>query len=79
MTMANERVESSPAHPDGATPLDPNEKEGLLLAYIETQAELNAAELNLRRQQKLLALGSGRKSEVARAEQKLAELKASKN
>jgi multidrug resistance efflux pump len=41
-------------------------------------AELEAAELNLRRQQKLLALGSGRKSEVARAEQKLAELKAPK-
>ena len=42
------------------------------------RAELEAAELNLRRQQKLLALGSGRKSEVARAEQKLAELKAPK-
>jgi hypothetical protein len=42
------------------------------------RAELEAAELNLRRQQKLLALGSGRKSEVNRAEQKLAELKASK-
>ena len=41
-------------------------------------AELEAAELNLRRQQKLMALGSGRKSEVARAEQKLAELKAPK-
>jgi hypothetical protein len=42
------------------------------------QAELEAAEINLRRQQKLLALGSGRKSEVAKAEQKLAELKAPK-
>lgn len=39
------------------------------------QAELDAAEINLRRQQKLLALGSGHKSAVARAEQKLAELK----
>ncbi|MFZ3375585.1 MAG: hypothetical protein WA183_08525, partial [Chthoniobacterales bacterium] len=43
------------------------------------QAELEAAEINLRRQQKLLALGSGHKSDVARAEQKLAELKAPKN
>jgi hypothetical protein len=43
------------------------------------QAELEAAESNLRRQQQLLSLGSGRKSEVARAEQKLAELKAQKN
>ena len=41
------------------------------------QAELDAAEINLRRQQKLLALGSGHKSDVARAEQKLAELKQS--
>jgi|ERR1700719_1159020 len=41
------------------------------------RAELEAAELNLRRQQKLLALGSGHKSDVARAEQKLAELKQS--
>jgi outer membrane protein TolC len=43
------------------------------------QAELEAAEINLRRQQKLLALGSGRRSEVNRAEQKLAELKAAKD
>jgi hypothetical protein len=43
------------------------------------KAELEAAEINLRRQQKLLALGSGRKSEVSRAEQKLAELKAPKD
>jgi hypothetical protein len=43
------------------------------------QAELEAAESNLRRQRQLLSLGSGRKSEVARAEQKLAELKAQKN
>ena len=42
------------------------------------RAELDAAESNLHRQQKLLALGSGRKSEVNRAEQKLAELKAPK-
>src|SRR6266581_554282 len=36
------------------------------------QAELEAAETNLHRQQKLLALGSAHKSDVARAEQKLA-------
>ena len=38
------------------------------------RAELEAAFRNLQRQQKLLALGSGRKSDVNRAEQKLAEL-----
>jgi hypothetical protein len=43
------------------------------------RAELEAAEANVRRQQQLLSLGSGRKAEVARAEQKLAELKAQKN
>ncbi len=39
------------------------------------KAELDAAILNLHRQQKLLALGSGRKSDVQRAEEKLATLK----
>jgi hypothetical protein len=38
------------------------------------RAELDAAELNLRRQQKLLAMGSGRKSEVNRAQEKLSTL-----
>ena len=43
------------------------------------RAEVDFAEANLHRQQKLLALGTGRKSDVARAEQKLSELKAPKN
>src|SRR5712692_9284032 len=43
------------------------------------RAEVEAAEINLHRQEKLLALGSGRKSDVHRAEQKLAELKAQKD
>ena len=43
------------------------------------RAELEVAEANLRRQQKLLALGSGHKSDVNRAQEKLAELKAQKN
>jgi multidrug resistance efflux pump len=38
-------------------------------------AELEAAEANLRRQQKLLKLGVGQKSDVTHAEEKLAELK----
>ena len=40
------------------------------------RAELEAAEANLRRQQKLLKLGIGGKSDVDRAQEKLAELKA---
>src|SRR4029453_5763084 len=43
------------------------------------RAELDAAEANVRRQQKLLALGSAHKSDVNRAQAKLAELKAQKN
>jgi hypothetical protein len=43
------------------------------------RAELEAAEANLRRQQKLLKLGIGQKSDVTRAEERLAELKAQKN
>src|SRR5436305_12325905 len=37
------------------------------------RAELDAAEANLRRQQKLLRLGIGQKSDVTQAEEKLAE------
>jgi hypothetical protein len=43
------------------------------------KAELDAARLNLSRQKKLLALGSGRKSEVSRAEEKLAALQQQEN
>ena len=43
------------------------------------RAELESAEANLRRQQKLRKLGIARESDVARAEEKLAELKAPKN
>src|SRR5262249_10506356 len=42
-------------------------------------AELEFAEANLRRQQKLLKLGSAHKSDVTNAEEKLAELKSQKN
>ena len=42
------------------------------------RAELESAEANLRRQQKLLKLGIGQKSDVTHAEEKLAELKADK-
>jgi hypothetical protein len=42
-------------------------------------AELESAEANLRRQQRLLKLGSAHKSDVTNAEEKLAELKTPKN
>lgn len=43
------------------------------------QAEMDAAEANVHRQEKLLVLGSARKSDVERALQKLSDLKAQKN
>ena len=43
------------------------------------RAELEAAALNLQRQQKLLALGSGRRSDVNRAAEKVAALQQGKN
>lgn len=43
------------------------------------KADLEAALLNLQRQKKLLALGSGRKSEVSRAEEKVTALQQQKN
>ena len=42
-------------------------------------AEVEFAEANLRRQQRLLKLGSAHKSDVTNAEEKLAELKAPRN
>jgi multidrug resistance efflux pump len=48
-------------------------------AVRRDRAELDAAILNLQRQKKLLALGSGRKSEVSRAEEKVAALQHQKN
>jgi hypothetical protein len=43
------------------------------------RAELAAAEANVQRQRKLVALGSARKSDVARALEKLSEITAPKN
>ena len=54
------------------------EAEQKAVAKRET-AELEFAEANLRRQQRLLKLGSAHKSDVTNAEEKLAELKAPKN
>ena len=50
-------------------------KDAEAAAAKKEKAELDAAELNLRRQQKLLAMGTGRKAEVNRAQEKLSELR----
>jgi len=43
------------------------------------QSDIDAAEANLHRQEKLLTLGSARRSDVVRAEQKLADLREQKD
>jgi hypothetical protein len=48
-------------------------------AGARERAEIAAAERNVQRQQKLAALGAARPGDVARAKQKLADLKAAKN
>jgi multidrug resistance efflux pump len=50
-----------------------------LASQKRERAELDFAEANLRRQEKLLRLGSARKSDVNRAQEKLAELRAQKD
>ena len=49
-------------------------KEAELAIAKKDKAELDAAVLNLQRQKKLLAMGSGRKSEVSRAQEKVSAL-----
>src|SRR5687767_9164460 len=66
--ISAEELETAKSLLAGAT----NEAE--TAAARKNKAELDAAELNLRRQQKLLAMGSGRKSEVNRAQEKLSTL-----
>src|SRR5713101_7391654 len=54
-------------------------KAAQIAADKRARAEVEAAEANLHRQEKLLRLGSAQKSDVNRALEKLAELKAQKN
>lgn len=74
------RDESAKVELDAATSALAELTEAAKLASQKRErAELDFAEANLRRQQKLLQLGSAHKSDVARAEEKLAELKAPKD
>jgi hypothetical protein len=66
--ISSEELEAAKSVLAGAT------KEAESAAARKDQAELDAAMLNLRRQQKLLAMGSGRKSEVNRAQEKVSAL-----
>lgn len=66
--ISSEEMETAKSVLTGAT------KEAESAAARKDQAELDAAMLNLRRQQKLLAMGSGRKSEVNRAQEKVSAL-----
>ena len=65
------------------TPMENNLVLAIEAAHVakakREQADIDAAEANVHRQEKLLALGSARKKDVERAIQKLVELKAQKN
>ncbi|MGC2353599.1 MAG: hypothetical protein WA496_09390 [Candidatus Udaeobacter sp.] len=90
VTQAKEKVaEDESRVASGETPKDELDAAKAALAQLteaaqvavakRQRAELEAAEANVRRQQKLLKLGIAGKSDVDRAEEKLAELKAPKN
>jgi hypothetical protein len=66
--IAESEVETAKALELSAT------KEAEATGARKEKAELDSALLNLRRQQKLLAMGSGRKSEVNRAQEKVSAL-----
>ncbi|MFL6530517.1 MAG: hypothetical protein ACJ8KX_08615 [Chthoniobacterales bacterium] len=69
-----EQTDEGEAKPEQETSVAQAEEAAAHAAAEKKQAEIEAAFRNLQRQQKLLALGSGHKSDVNRAEQKLAEL-----
>jgi hypothetical protein len=79
-TLAEARLEAAKARAEEMKPIDvesavADAAEAAKRAAEERhRAEKEQALRNLLRQQKLLALGSGRKADVNRAEQKLAEL-----
>lgn len=62
-----------------ATALEAAREKAEAAATARDRAEIAAAEVNLQRQRKLAALGIARSSDVARAEKKLADLKAAKD
>jgi multidrug resistance efflux pump len=89
VTQAKEKVaEDESRVASGETPKDELDAAKATLAQLteaaqvalakRERAELEAAEANVRRQQKLLKLGSADKSDVDRAQEKLAELRAPK-
>lgn len=85
LEVARQAVASQQSRLDSGE-ISPNEMESAKAALVAAtnaaqaaeakrdRAELDAALLNLSRQKKLLAMGSGRKSEVSRAEEKVAAL-----
>jgi hypothetical protein len=82
-SSSNEPKEAAPSAAKASSPSDAELARQIEAAHAATkkreQAELEAAEMNLARQQKLLSLGSGRAADVAKAERKLAEVKAAQN
>ena len=76
---AKSQVDDQKSDPAAAETLAQATLEAEQAADKRRRAELEVAVRNLQRQQKLLALGSGRKADVNRAEKKLTELQGAGN
>lgn len=73
LEQAKSKAEEEKAEPT-ATEIASAEEIAKRTAEERHRAEIEAALRNLQRQQKLLALGSGRKADVSRAEKRLADV-----
>lgn len=83
MLQKDKQVNAGEIAKADVTPAENNLALAIEAAHTATtkreQADIDAAEANVHRQEKLLALGSARKKDVDRALQKLAELKSQRN
>ncbi|MFN2508266.1 MAG: hypothetical protein ABR589_05790 [Chthoniobacterales bacterium] len=79
LEAAKSTVEEENADPSAAETVAEAAQAAQRAIEERRRAELEAAFRNLQRQQKLLALGSGRRADVNRAEKKLAELQGAGN
>jgi hypothetical protein len=83
MLEKDKQLSAGEAAKTDVTPVENNLALAIQAAHVagtkREQADIDAAEANVHRQEKLLALGSARKKDVERAVQKWNELKALKN
>ena len=83
MLQKDKQVSSGEIAKTDVTPTENNLALAITAAHTATakreQADIDAAEANVRRQEKLLALGSARKKDLERAVEKLEQLRSQRN